>query len=214
MSLYEKLNEIKTEVWKMAASQREQKYSLPEYIRRINRKLVDLGLTLTWDLDVDRSQSGYDPDDQAWQYDGVILFTITSAEDGDYLDCNWFISGTGKTQAEAFKYAMLGAKEMFLLYFFDVPQKELDPVAMIRSDYEEREKLRAKKLKTILDQIHLEIQQALFENPEMRKPIDDLVSQYVRVRGKPSPTYYAIETLEVAEALHAALGKLLHPDVV
>lgn len=209
--LMSEIMHVKQGVWKLARTTREQKPYLPEYIRKINDLMTEYGLVLTWSLiDFEFGKE----DDGSYKFLGSIDYVITDVMDGDEIGATWFVSGVGDSQAEAFRNAMCGAKELFLCHYFDVPQRELDPEKIIRSEYEEREKQRAKQTKEILDQIHVQIQQTLFAKPEMRKQIDDVVMQFARVNGRPSATYYAITTLEVAQALQEAIAKLLTPDVV
>ncbi len=203
-----RFNDIKARVWKLSRSQREKRPTISDFIRLINDSMVELGLELSWDII--EYQHVLD-DDGTYECFGSLMYTVWDVESGYGKDTKWFVDGSGGSRLESFHAAMTGAKEIFLLHFFDVPLKEIDPAAMIRAEYEERENERKAKLKKILDQIHVKVQQTLFEKPEMRKQIDDIVMQFARVNGRPSASYYAITTLEVAEALQDHIDKLLAP---
>lgn len=216
-NLMTKINDIKAKVWKLSRSQRQDRPTLSDFVRLINDNMVELGLFLSWDITQFSERDMYfevyrDDDKHYCQF--MLTYTVSDVNSGENLKAHWFVNGSGDSRQEAFRVAMTGAKEMFLMHFFDVPFREINPAAMIRAEYEERENERKAKLKKILDQIHVKVQQTLFEKPEMRKKIDELVMQFARVNGRPSASYYAITTLEVAEALQEHLDNLLSEEVV
>ena len=215
--LMAKVNEIKAKVWKLSRSQRQDRPTLSDFVRLINDNMVEMGLFISWDITQFSERDMYF---ETYRDDGrhycklMLTYTVSDVSSGESIIAHWFTSGSGDSQQEAFRVAMTGSKEMFLMHFFDVPLREIDASAIIRAEYEARENERKAKLKKILDQIHVKVQQTLFEKPEMRKKIDDLVMQFARVNGRPSASYYAITTLEVAEALQDHLDNLLNEEVV
>ena len=105
---------------------------------------------------------------------------------------------------------LLGAKERFLLYYFDVPKKDLDPATIIKQERFELESQRAKEMQSILDKMHARVRERILRDPDFQKVVDETTKGFVRVNGKPSTNYYEIKTLETAQALSRAVDKLLN----
>lgn len=202
------INDIKRNVWKSLINDRKRKPSLSETVQDIYRGLTDHDIILTWVVSAMDFSVREHPAQQV--FTGEIIFEFCDINDPESHICsNWYITGVGDTQKEAYRDAIHGAKELFLLYFFDVPQKNLDPEKIIRAEYEEKQAERAELLREVLDKMHTKIVQATLADQSTRKKIDEVVMQYVRVNGRPSTSYYDCQTLEAAEAMSAAIDKLL-----
>ena len=195
------------EVLKKTFTTAKRKPTIADYVQLIEKNLYKNSCSMSWRInDVNY---GFDTDLHKYAFRCVLNYVFTSTADNSFETSDWFICGDGETQAEAYHNAIFGAKEKFMVYFFGVPQRELDPANLMKAEYEERAISRAAETKTLLDQIHAKVQTTLFEHPERRKEIDTLVMEFARVGGKPSTSYYTITEPEVAGALKERIDALL-----
>lgn len=201
------LDSIKSEI-RSAATKKKGK-TLPELVDLILETLGEKKIALRWDV----LSPTLMRDGQCCCYSAVMqfLFVKLCNDDNTRVSCSadWFVCGSGDTPENAVSTAMLAAKERFLLYYFNVPKKELDPAEIIKKERFELEEERQKTMRCVLDKMHAKIRERVLADSDMQKQIDEVVKGFVRINGKPSSNYYEIKTLETAEALSRAIDKLL-----
>lgn len=201
------LEGIKSEI-RSAATKKKGK-TLPELVELILETLTAHKIALRCDI----LNPTLVRQEQSYCYSAVMqfLFVALRNNNGVKVSCSsdWFVCGSGDTPENAVSAAMLGAKERFLLYYFNVPKKDLDPAEIIKKERFELEETRQKRMRSVLDKMHAKIRECVLANTDIQKQVDEVVKGFVRVNGKPSSNYYEIKTLETAEALSRAIDKLL-----
>lgn len=201
------LDGIKSEI-RSAATKKKGK-TLPELVDLILETLSAKQIALRWDV-LNPTLMRYE---QSCCYSAVMQFLFVKlCNDGNTkVSCSadWFVCGSGDTPENAVSTAMLAAKERFLLYYFNVPKKDLDPAEIIKKERFELEEARQKTMRGVLDKMHAKIRECVLVDPDTQRRIDEVVKGFVRINGKPSSNYYEIKTLETAEALSRAIDKLL-----
>lgn len=201
------LDGIKAEI-RSAATKKKGK-TLPELVELILETLASHKIALRWDI----LSPTLTRQEQSYCYSAVMQFLFIAVRNDGALkvscSADWFVCGSGDTPENAVSTAMLAAKERFLLYYFNVPKKDLDPAEIIKKERFELEEARQKTMRGVLDKMHAKIRERVLADADMQKQVDDVVKGFVRINGKPSSNYYEIKTLETAEALSRAIDKLL-----
>lgn len=210
-----KLDAIKKDI-RMVANKKKGK-SLSELVDDIITKLHEAEIALNYTME--------DPEMTKWGdcfvFSSRLSYFFISRNVGEYslsisgdtgavISACWFVTGSGETPEIALSSALLGAKERFLLYYFDVPKKDLDPATIIKQERFELESQRTKEMQSILDKMHAMVRERILHDPDFQKVVDETTKGFVRVNGKPSTNYYEIKTLETAQALSRAVDKLLN----
>jgi len=202
-TLVSKLDAIKKDI-RMVANKKKGK-SLSELVDDIITKLHEAEIALNYTME--------DPEMTKWGdcfvFSSRLSYFFISHSNTDIVISCWFVTGSGETPEIALSSALLGAKERFLLYYFDVPKKDLDPATIIKQERFELESQRAKEMQSILDKMHARVRERILHDPDFQKAVDETTKGFVRVNGKPSTNYYEIKTLETAQALSRAVDKLL-----
>ncbi len=203
-TLVSKLDAIKKDI-RMVANKKKGK-SLSELVDDIITKLHEAEIALNYTME--------DPEMTKWGdcfvFSSRLSYFFISHSNTDIVISCWFVTGSGETPEIALSSALLGAKERFLLYYFDVPKKDLDPATIIKQERFELESQRAKEMQSILDKMHARVRERILHDPDFQKAVDETTKGFVRVNGKPSTNYYEIKTLETAQALSRAVDKLLN----
>lgn len=203
--LYLALDDIKSEVRAVATKKKGK--SLSELVDIIIDRMREKHIFFTWDELAGSCDK--EPDTGLYVYKASLLFKFIDVLNRAEHTVTWPVTGSSNAVELAIAKAMLGVKERFLLNFFDVPEKDLDPAAIIKKERFEFEEARKKDLQKTLDAMHAKIRERVLQNQEVQRDVDDVVRGFVRVNGKPSTNYYEIKTLETAEALSRAIDKLL-----
>lgn len=202
-ALLETLNGIKASV--RAAATKKKGKPLTELVDMILDALQEHAILFTWDT----SDSWSDHQgERLYVYSAIMHFRFIDVLTNAEHTIKWDVVGSGETVEQSFNNAYLGAKERFLLYYFDVPEKDLDPAKIIKKERFELEEARQKQLQKTLDKMHAKIRERVLADQEAQRAVDEIVKGYVRVNGKPSTNYYEIKTLETAEALSRAIDSL------
>ena len=199
------LDGIKAEI--RSAAMKKKGKTLPELVELILETLASHQIALRWDI----ISPTLVRNEQNYCYSAVMQFLFVKICDGNKVSCSsdWFVCGSGDTPENAVSTTMLAAKERFLLYYFNVPKKDLDPAEIIKKERYELEETRQKTMRGVLDKMHAKIRERVLADADTQKQVDDVVKGFVRINGKPSSNYYEIKTLETAEALSRAIDKLL-----
>ena len=179
---------------------------LSELVDQIIASLHESNIVLTYSM---HDQEVMRWDAECFVFSSDMQYTFTAKDNMAMVNADWFVTGSGISPELALSNALLGAKERFLLYYFDVPKKDLDPASIIKQERFEIEEQRNKEMRSVLDKMHTKIRERVFRDPDFQKIVDETTKEFVRVNGRPSTNYYEIKTLETAEALSRAIDKLL-----
>ena len=199
------IDEIRKDV-RSSATKKKGK-PLSELVDQIINLLHEHNIVLTYSMS---EQEMMRWDVGCFVFSSHMLYTFTSKNNMALVNANWFVTGSGATPELALSNALLGSKERFLLHYFDVPKKDLDPASIIKQERFELEEQRNKDMRRVLDKMHAKIRERILADPDFQKIVDDTTKEFVRVNGRPSTNYYEIKTLETAEALSRAIDNLLN----